>query len=473
MNLLYTKILFFLFFLLNITIGNTQETARKFVLDEKSQTTIPFVNIKLQNGTKGWISDENGAFEVNIDKLNKSDLFIISAMGYQNLMISYNQFMDTSIITMLPKTFTLNEVEVKTRRYKQGYLGEKRRKTIKAFDYGIRKRDLSKPNIDAIFIPNTLGANGIIDNIHLFVYQGSKTPIKIQLYDNDELKGIPTTPLLDEPILIKEEESRKWLNVSIKNENISIPKNGFYISVDWQIDTIYIEKTDTVIKKVNYSDGKTGFDTIISNGMVLGETFSKSPNRWKKSDSIGWFNPYTYSYNKNGQFVIEKNHDIKQSSLYQTLAIYATILYDKADKHYQENVFDKNGIVPNKLTTKIIKKKYKKVKTNSALYPQNDILSLLESLKKSQVNNDVSYSLNYLYFYTYEELEDIINRDIDSTNISLPFLDELIKNIDKLILTEIEQGLYSFEYEKTIYGNLQLNNGVWKLSPTFNIIEIP
>lgn len=464
MNLFLPKILFFLFFLLNITIGNTQEVLRKFVLDNETQTTIPFVNIRLQNGTKGWISDENGAFEVSTDKLKKSDLFVLSAMGYQNLMISYNQFMDTSIITMLPKTFTLNEVEVKTRRYKQGYLGEKRRKTIKAFDYGIRKKDLSKPNIDAIFIPNTLGATGIIENIHLFVHQGSKTPIKIQLYDNDELKGIPTTTLLDEPLLIKEEESRKWLNVSIKNENISIPKNGFYIAVDWQVDTIYIEKTDTVIKKVNYSDGETGFDTIISNGLVLGETFSKNKNRWFKNSQNEWYNVYRFD-GYSIDIMANSNHT------YQTLAIYTTILYDNANKHYQENVFDKNGLVPDKLTTKIVKKKYKKAKVNSALYPQNDILSLLKSAKKAQEQNDVSYALNHLYFYTYEELEDIINRDINSTNISLPFLDELIKNIDKLILTELEQGLYSFEYEKTIYGNLQLNNGVWKLSPTFNVIS--
>lgn len=469
MKLIRLKISLFFIFLLVFTLGNTQNIERKFILDNEAQITIPFVNIQLKNGTRGWITDINGVFNIDLNQLKESDIFLLSAMGYQNLMLSYSQFNDSSIITMLPKKFTLNEVEIKTRRYKKGYLGQRRRASNKSpNNYGI-SHNVKYNYKEAIYIPNTYGAEGIIEDIHLFVYKGSKSPIKIQLYSNDAIKGIPLNPLLDEPLLIKEEQDRKWLGVSLKNENISIPINGFYIAIDWDIDAIYLEKDDTLIIDAPNTKGNFVVDSIFSRGLILGEAFTQLKNRWRTSTNDKWINTYEMFEEEIAKKHPE-NYDPNREKSRQTLAIYASILYDNDNKHYQKNIFDKNGLVPDKLTTKTIKKKYKKTKVNPALYPQNDILSLLKSIKKVQ-ENEVNYLLQHLYFYTYEELEDIINTDYSEKDAKLPFIDELIKNIDKLIIIEIEQGLYSFEYEGSIYGNLQLKNGEWKLSPTFNVIS--
>ena len=470
MKLIRLKISLLFTFLLAFAIGNTQNIARKFVLDEETQTTIPFVKIQLKNNSKGWITDANGVFDVNIDQLKESDIFLLSAMGYQNLMVSYKQFNDSSIITMLPKIFTLNEVEIKTRSYKKGYLGQRRRASNKSpYDYGV-SHDVKYDYKEAIYIPNTYGAEGIIESVNLFVHKGSKSPIKIELYGNDIIKGEPTVNLLDKPLLVKEEEDRKWLTVSLKNENISIPKNGFYIAIDWNIESIYLEKEDTFITEMPNTNGEIVVDSILSRGLILGEAFTELKNRWRTSTNNKWINTYEMyeaDIAKDNPEDYNPNREVSR----QTLAIYTSILYDNDNKHYQENIFDKNGLVPDKLTCKTIKKKYKKTKPNPAFYPQNDILSLLKSIQKTQTNKEVNYSLQHLYFYTYEELEDIINKDLSEENISLPFIDELIENIDKLIITEIEQGLYSFEYDASIYGNLQLKNGEWKISPTFNVIS--
>jgi hypothetical protein len=459
------NISFFLFFLGYSFNGFSQEKLRKFIFDKEQQTTIPFVNIYIKDGKKGWVSDANGYFEINSQDIKPTDVLVFSAIGYQEKTELFFKIKDSTHISMLPKTFTLNEVKIKTRRYKKGYLGKRKKSANNKWNDGLRNRKNSFISYeDAIFIPNHLDAEGIINDIRIYVRNGSETPFKIQLYTNNILKGIPEKPILKQPLLAKETEDRKWLIIPLKYENLSIPKDGFYIGVSWNVDSIYFAPYDTLIRTLNYTEPPlTRIDTIISRGVVLGEAFLYSKNRYSRRDSRDWEKSYNHPHIQSSEH---------KNMRYQTLAIYATILYDKASKQNQEDIFDNNGIVPQKLAKKIIKKKHKKVKKNTIKYPQQDITALFKSIKKAEDSGRINYALYHLYFYDYDELETLSELDLKNTVCSQSFdFNKIIDNPDKIIITEIETGLYSFVFDNRIYSKLLLTKGEWKLSPTLDIRE--
>lgn len=456
--------------LLGLISNLSSQSVQKFIYDPLEQTTIPYTNIYIKDGNKGWVSDKNGAFVYDEKDIKETDVLVFSALGYQKKTTPYFLVKDCTLINLEQRHVTLKEVEIKTRRYKKARLGKKR-KANDNFHQGIRNINLSETEPEAIFIPNHIQAEGIIDEIKIFIQKGSIIPFKIQLYDAYLLDGSPKNSLLQEPLIIKEEQDRVWLSVDVSKENISIPKHGFFIAIDWNIDSIYYEKPDTVIREIYYkNEKKPRQDTIISNGIVIGEYFTHDWNRWRYNNDDEWINIWLHNYinfySKDPNYKRDnKNHR------YQTFAIYANILYDKSAKKYQEDVLDKNGIADDKLTNKILKKSVGKVKESSYNYHQSTLEELLQSVKKAFKNNDDSYLKTHLVFYTYEELELIAN---DSEQFSCnnqciesntKLLNDLISNLKDLKLKEIEPNYYQLTF-KNFTTTLLFRNGKWKISPT-------
>ena len=114
----YSKIrLFWIFFLFfNSALG--QQDYKGKVLDSKTNEPLPFVNIGVFGKGIGTVSDEEGLFNLRIDKskLDKTDTIQFSSLGYQtlkkavkNLDFVYNDYPE---ILMRSENLNLNEVVV-------------------------------------------------------------------------------------------------------------------------------------------------------------------------------------------------------------------------------------------------------------------------------------------------------------------------------------------------------------------------
>lgn len=462
------RIKLFIVFLFSGILLKGQIT-QQFIYDPVEQSTIPYANIYIKDGSKGWVSDKNGAFIYDQKAIKPTDVLVISAMGYQEKRVPYFLVKDCTIIELNQRPITLNEVQIKARRYKSARLGKKR-KANDNFNTGIRKHELENIPPEAIFIPNHIGAEGILDEIKIFIKKGSIIPFKIQLYDSHLLDGSPKNKLLDKPIYVKETEDRTWLSIMITKENISIPPKGIFVSIDWNIDTIYVEKSDTLIRKIYFTgEKKAKNDTIISKGAVIGENFTKEWNRWMFDKEKGWYNLWEYlsSLDSNSKY----NHDKMK---YQTLAIYCNVLYDKSVKKYQEDILDENGIASQKVTKRITKKRFGKSKKDQSKYPQNNIKELFVSLKRALETDQISYIFNHLFFYSYEEIEAIL--ELEKVTIcsdqckkeNLEKLNSVIESINKVELKEIESNYYTL-ITPSFKTTVLFRDGDWRISPTLII----
>lgn len=106
-----------LFILLLVSLINlpAQEpiTVSGKVLDAKTNETIPLVNIGIEGTLVGTASSVDGTFSFKVPGENTSGKLYFSAIGYQNLIIPLQQFLDKNEpVQLQPLSYGIDDIEI-------------------------------------------------------------------------------------------------------------------------------------------------------------------------------------------------------------------------------------------------------------------------------------------------------------------------------------------------------------------------
>ncbi|WP_394973914.1 carboxypeptidase-like regulatory domain-containing protein [uncultured Croceitalea sp.] len=107
------------FFLISVvTIGQNVVTIKGQLLDNESSEPIPFASIYLKNTALGTTSNTEGYFVFHIPVKNKSEMIVISAMGYSSVEKQPSSFLNDERIRLTPQINQLNEVQLSASKNK-------------------------------------------------------------------------------------------------------------------------------------------------------------------------------------------------------------------------------------------------------------------------------------------------------------------------------------------------------------------
>ncbi|WP_158612035.1 carboxypeptidase-like regulatory domain-containing protein [Paenimyroides tangerinum] len=103
-------LLIFFFFSLNIF---SQKIIQGFVLDSINNPIV-FANVGMLNSSVGTISDDNGSFVLNLDKVDFNDTLRISSLGFKSrdIRVSELSFNQSLGINLETEVFLLKELEI-------------------------------------------------------------------------------------------------------------------------------------------------------------------------------------------------------------------------------------------------------------------------------------------------------------------------------------------------------------------------
>ena len=375
------------FSILSCRIGVSQ-TKTFVIVDSISKTTVPYVNVLLTNSYLGWSANDKGEIAINLSKVTLSDVIELRAIGYQRKSFLFSEIYKEDTLFLLESSTELKEVKIRAKRLKKARLG--RKKASKSWGgsglgkYG-EKAGKSKYFKEAKFIPNDIGANGIIDEIRVFVRFGSEYPFEIDILDTDKLTGEPTESLLKQPLEVIGRKDKRWLTVDVKKRNIHIPETGFFVSVNFIVDSANFPPLDYSTYKVYYQEEEVSkIDTFFYRGTVVANNYEKEANWWINNDTV-WSNYWQKTIDYRDTCVkclvnnpAMNNYNFRTSNK-TTLAVYANILYSKSVKKYEENILDKEGIVTEKDQVKTLSMNHLFVEENKLVYPQKDVFELFAS----------------------------------------------------------------------------------------------
>ncbi len=119
--LIYTSIL---------AIGQTTTLNNKVegkVIDKKNKTIIPFVNVLILDDESklGTTTNNDGIFRFTLNKNQLKKQFYVSAIGYKDTLVRFNQYGTNKVIALTPKTYQLEEVKVLARPIEKFSFGSK------------------------------------------------------------------------------------------------------------------------------------------------------------------------------------------------------------------------------------------------------------------------------------------------------------------------------------------------------------
>jgi len=101
------KIVLLFFLIINSTL--VSQTIEFTIFDKKTNEVIPYVNVLIQNSTKGWSGNEKGIVKIDFTKLELSDTLIFSAVGYGNYKIKIDKIKATNRVFLSPSLVKLKE----------------------------------------------------------------------------------------------------------------------------------------------------------------------------------------------------------------------------------------------------------------------------------------------------------------------------------------------------------------------------
>jgi len=218
----------------------SQVVIKGIVRDSVSKEGIPYVNIISLSNEAATYTNEKGLFELKTKKTS-ADTIKVSSIGYKPLYICTASFSHKDTIFMEIKlkemAFDLNEITVtkrintKKEIHKLGFYDAKKKYAQTIATVGCQY---------SLYIPNTLGEEGIIEKIKVKFIKLPKLPdactyvdIRIRVYAPDKT-GSPGEDLLRDNILISPISGGYIIN--IRKHNIIFPLEGVFIGVEW-VDT--------------------------------------------------------------------------------------------------------------------------------------------------------------------------------------------------------------------------------------------
>lgn len=220
------------------------------IIDAKTKQIIAFANIENYRIQKGAQSNQDGVFSLTLSNGNSSDTLKISCIGYEDYFITGLKSDANVTYELNPIVFQLKEVSVgrgKAREIEIGVLNKSGHK------WEVMNQRLQNPGLqNAVYMQNTGYESAYIEKLHFFMGDDMfDAPFRIHLYENEN--GVPGKSLFEQALTYSAVKKKSWNVFNVSEHSIRVPKEGFWVSVEWIANEAYKKSVDYMITML---DGK-------------------------------------------------------------------------------------------------------------------------------------------------------------------------------------------------------------------------
>lgn len=225
--------LFFSFCLLLIPICSKAQNSTEFsgyVYSNETKLPIQYATIELIDNNIGALTNKQGYFSMFLTEKNKNGLLNIRMLGYKPQSQDLNSFIKSKkdTIYLIKDTINLTEVIINSQdaNCPQEFIGINEKSNAVFLENVGSQIAVFCKNIN----PNK---NGKINSLRFYIKSGGKynAPFRVRIYDVGEA-GNPGRELLKENLVVTANK-KKWFDVNVDSLNISVPKLGFFIAMEW------------------------------------------------------------------------------------------------------------------------------------------------------------------------------------------------------------------------------------------------
>lgn len=215
-----------------IFLGQINVSSR--IIEDKTESPVPYANIWIKNLNIGTTSDDNGYFSIKVDSLTQYDSIIVSSIGFNDTLIQISKI--KSILTLKPKIYQISEIAVFPKERKELILNDLSGNEFKG---GIMND--TTPQIVGRYFPYNEETKDYIyvKSVVIYSRDSHKGKLNLRIYSFDTTNVRPIKELVMENLLVETKKSMfykaKPVEIDLSKFNITFPKEGLFIGVEWLI----------------------------------------------------------------------------------------------------------------------------------------------------------------------------------------------------------------------------------------------
>jgi hypothetical protein len=276
-----------LFFLSNAILLKCQDFWFRGKVVDTANVAIAFATITDKDYQKGTYTDENGFFEI---QLQKQQSLHLSAIGYESIDFNAQQVDSNVLFVLKEKTYRLSNIEIKPRDFRKGSTkwkyGKKKKITLSTAPQFAYQAGVYFPNPDKL--------EGELETITFYFKNESvdTASCRLHLYEWQE-NTVSSFDLLAQPTFIKipKRSGSQKVEINLLKNRIHIPNNGFLIAIEW-IKT----EQNTYLNTINYQ-GVPSQKLSVAPMLIMGIPQDNQVRMWHKNKAQ-WFPASLYASSK-------------------------------------------------------------------------------------------------------------------------------------------------------------------------------
>lgn len=188
-----------------------------------------YANISFLKANTGISSDENGTFNLSIDKKLLNEKVHISCLNYKDTIV-FAKELQKKILFLEPKKIELDEIVIskkvdreivvsKIKKRKVNLIGTFKNPWTVARFFDFNREYEETPYLKKIFI-------------FLSKYDRRKAKIRIRIFSKDSITGLPKDDLVKENLIVDVTKKQRKIDFDMSRYDIEIPKTGFFIALE-------------------------------------------------------------------------------------------------------------------------------------------------------------------------------------------------------------------------------------------------
>ena len=196
------------------------------VVNSITNEPLPYSNVGILNKNVGTVTDDNGAFKLDVSKMSPTDTIRISYIGYETIdILGLNADSEKAIIRLKPREFQLPEVQIVNRKSKTFIEGN----TVKwdRITYGYMSEQLGAEFGTLI----KLNKPALLGEIRFHIVKTTLDSLVLRVNVYDVVNGMPCNNLLKEPIIIRPTNVAGDVSIDLSEYNIVL-EDDFVICLE-------------------------------------------------------------------------------------------------------------------------------------------------------------------------------------------------------------------------------------------------
>ncbi|MEX0968050.1 MAG: hypothetical protein WD077_12480 [Bacteroidia bacterium] len=187
---------------------------------------MPYATLEAVDRTYGIATNADGKAKIVGDAKLLNQRFIVSSIGYttDTVLLRTNPKNDTAKIFLAPKTYLLNEAV---------FLQSKESREILAGVISNRPAGYAGSYFQsALYFPND-NLRGQIISVSYFISSKGfpEAPFRVRIYASQADTVFPAEDILPVSLVVRAGK-KGWFTVDVKEYQIAIPENGFFVSFE-------------------------------------------------------------------------------------------------------------------------------------------------------------------------------------------------------------------------------------------------